>query len=169
MRDYIWAYVFVSGFALLGIVTFCRWIAKCAKGTVAAARDLTSTLRDATEVAKSYREDIAVIRQIAQTQVPQRAEEPDSLIPQDQQGRYAEMPPPYFERFPKRPVEPDAQVEPTSEVDVTPGEGEVIDQEQSERAVDFETQERQKAASREAERDRRQSLKALGIPEGPEA
>jgi hypothetical protein len=64
------------------------------------------------------------------------------------------MPSPLWSRFPVKPEEPEAPLERSEQVDRTPTEEDLVAQEGDERALDFEAQERLKAASREADQKR---------------
>jgi hypothetical protein len=135
------------------------------KRFLATVDDLTSTLKDAAEIAKAYREDVQILKEIAQSaQIPNSGDEPESIIPKQP----ATMPSPYWGRFQVKPDEPDAPLEPVSEVDVTPTVEDLIEQEKNEAAGDFEAQERMKAATREADQSRVKELADLGINEKPE-
>jgi len=167
MTGMIWLISIGGFFACLGVWTFVRWVVTGSKRIMSVANDLTSTLKDATEIARAYREDLSILRQIAQSApVPNTEGEPESIIPkQEQYG--SRMPDPYFGRFPVRPMEQDAPPESAREVDVTPTEEEVLEQEKDTQAADFESQERMKAAMREADHARLKELADLsGEPEG---
>ena len=122
--------------------------------------DLISTLKDASEVAKAYREDVQILKQIAQTAVPDFGNEPQSIIPKQPQEP-ATMPGPYWGRFAVKPDEPEAPLESVRDVDLTPSESDIIEQERQESAGDFEAQERMKAATREADQARLKELADL--------
>ena len=167
MTGMIWLIAIGGFFACLGVWTFVRWVVTGSKRIMSVANDLTSTLKDATEIARAYREDLSILRQIAQSApVPNAEGEPESIIPkQEQYG--SRMPDPYFGRFPVRPVEQDAPPESSREVDVTATEEEVLEQERDTQAADFESQERMKAAMREADHARLKELAELSSePEG---
>lgn len=166
MAQYVWLYVIGGLFALLGFFTAVKWIANVWSSTVAAAKDLTSTLKDATEAAKAYREDFQILKQIAQSgATPNFGDEPESIIPR-QEAAGSRMPDPYFGRFPVKPVEQDAPLEPVKNVDVTSADEDFLEQEKNEAALDFEASERQKAATREADQARLKELaEASGEPE----
>ena len=168
MSGLVWLYIIVGLFALLGAWTFVRWLANGCRVVVSTANDLVSTLKDATEIARAYREDLSILRQIAQSgsQVP-GGDEPESIIPK-QPPIPATMPAPYWDRFPVKPHEEDAPLESVRDVDQTPTEGDLIEQETNERALDFEAQERQKAATRQADQIRVKELADLGINAKPE-
>jgi hypothetical protein len=68
------------------------------------------------------------------------------------------MPSPYFDRFPTKPIEPEAPFESVANVDVTSSDDDFIEQEKNSAAADFETQERMKAAMREADQKRLKEL-----------
>ena len=164
----LWLYIIGGLFALLGVWTFVRWIMTGWKRFVETVNDLTSTLKDAAEIAKAYREDVQILKQIAQSApTPNFGEEPESIIP-SQAPVQATMPPPYFGRYPIKPEEPDAPLESVRDVDLTPTDEELMDQARNEQAADFETQERQKAATREADQARVKELADLGINTKPE-
>ena len=163
-----WIYIIGGLFSLLGVWTFVRWIMTGWKRFVETVNDLTSTLKDAAEIAKAYREDVQILKQIAQSApTPNFGEEPESIIP-SQAPVQATMPPPYFGRYPIKPEEPDAPLESVRDVDLTPTDEELMDQARNEQAADFETQERQKAATREADQARVKELADLGINTKPE-
>jgi hypothetical protein len=107
----LWLYIIGGLFAVLGIWTTVRWIATGWKRFVDTVNDLTSTLKDAAEVAKAYREDVQILKQIAQSApTPNFGDEPESIIPRaEQAGSW--MPEPYWGRFPTKPIEPDAPPE----------------------------------------------------------
>ena len=156
MNQYGWLYVIGGLFALLGVVTFVRWVVNGWQKLLSTGNDLASTLRDATEIARAYREDLAILRQIAQSgPTPNFGEEPESIIPAQPP---AAMPSPYWPRYPVKPDEPEAPLEPVSAVDLTATDEEFIEQEKNSAAADYETQERQKAATREADAERLRNL-----------
>ncbi len=157
MNQYAWLYVVGGSFALLGVVTFVRWVVTGWKKLLSTSNDLASTLRDATEIARAYREDLGVLRQIAQSGslTPNFGEEPESIVPRPPP---AEMPAPYWARYPVKPDEPEAPLEPVSAVDLTATDEEFVEQEKNSAAADYETQERQKAATREADAERLRNL-----------
>ena len=164
----LWLYIIGGLFALLGVWTFVRWIMTGWKRFVETVNDLTSTLKDAAEIAKAYREDVQILKQIAQSAPNTNfGEEPESIIP-SQAPVQATMPPPYFGRYPIKPEEPDAPLESVRDVDMTPTDEELMEQAKNEQAADFETQERQKAATREADQARVKELADLGINTKPE-
>jgi hypothetical protein len=165
MSGLIWIYVIVGLFALLGVWTFVRGVASGAKRVMSVANDLTQTLKDATEIAGAYREDLSILRQIAQSGPPQTQQEPESIIhPPEQYG--SRMPEPYWGRFATKPVEPEAPLEFTGQVDMTATDEEFVEQEKNTAALDFEAQERQKAATRSADQERLKALTNLsGEPE----
>jgi hypothetical protein len=168
MIGMIWLYVVCGLFALLGVWTFMRSIVTGWKRFMATVNDLTSTLKDASEVAKAYREDVQILKQIAQSApTPNFGGEPESIIPESAR-HVVSMPSPYFDRFPSKPVEEDAPMEASGDVDVTPTDEELIEQEKNNASLDFESQERQKAATREADQMRIRELADLGINEKPE-
>jgi hypothetical protein len=168
MSGTICFYIGIGGFALLGAVTFVRWIISGWNRVMNTANDLSSTLKDATEIARAYREDLSFIRQMSQSgATPNFGEDPESIIPR-QPAAPATMPSPYYARYPVKPEEPDAPAESVGEVDVTATEEEMLDQERNESAVSFETQERQKAATREADQARIKELADMGINAKPE-
>jgi hypothetical protein len=161
-------YIIGGLFALLGVWTFVRWIMTGWKRFVETVNDLTSTLKDAAEIAKAYREDVQILKQIAQSApTPNFGEDPESIIP-SQVPVQTTMPPPYWGRYPIKPEEPDAPLESVRDVDMTPTDEELMDQARNEQAADFETQERQKAATREADQARVKELADLGINTKPE-
>ena len=166
MTQYVWLYVVGGLFALLGVWTAVRWIASVCGLLVSTVKDLTSTLKDAAEVAKAYREDVQILKQIAQAgQTPNFGEQPESIIPRQEEAG-SRMPDPYFGRFPVRPIEQDAPLEPVKNVDVTSADEDFLEQEKNEAALDFEASERQKAATREADQARlRELAEASGDPE----
>ena len=167
MTGIIWLCIVGGFFACLGVWTFVRWVVTGSKRIMSVANDLTSTLKDATEIARSYREDLSILLQIAQSApVATPGDEPESIIPkQEQYG--SRMPDPYLGRFPIKVVEEDAPAESAREVDVTATDEEVLEQERDTQAADFETQERMKAATREADHARLKELADLsGEPEG---
>jgi len=167
MTGVIWLIAIGGFFACLGVWTFVRWVVTGSKRIMSVANDLTSTLKDATEIARAYREDLSILRQIAQSApVPSAEGEPESIIPkQEQYG--SRMPDPYLSRFPIKVVEQDAPPESAREVDVTATEEEVLEQERDTQAADFESQERMKAAMREADHARLKELAELSSePEG---
>ena len=162
----MWLYVIWGGFAALGVWTFVKWVMAGSKTVMETANNLVSTLRDATEVARAYREDLSFIRQIAQSGVTLNSgEEPESLISQPP-AVPATMPPPYMGRYPVKPDEPDAPAEAVQQVDVTATEEELVEQESEEAAVNFEAQERQKAVTQAADLERIRTL--TGYSEKPE-
>ena len=158
MTGLVWAYIVGGLFALLGVVTFTRWIVNGWEALLKTASDLANTLRDATEIARAYREDLAILRQIAQSGAsPNFGEEPESLIPQ-QPAAPAAMPSPLWSRFPVKPDEPEAPLEAVGDIDRTPTDEDLIEAAKNEQALDFEAQERQKAATREADQERLRAL-----------
>jgi hypothetical protein len=168
MRDYLWIIVPVCLFSILGVASFVRGATAGWRRIIGTANDLASTLKDATEIARAYREDLAILRQIAQSGTGQQlGDEPESIIPQPPSAP-ATMPPPYFARFSTKPEEPDAPDEPTGEVDVTATEEEILEQERNEAAAGFEVTERMKAATRDADNARIRELTGYGISEKPE-
>jgi hypothetical protein len=168
MNEYLWLYIIGGLFALLGVWTFVCAVMKGWYKVLGTANDLASTLKDATEIARAYREDLAILRQIAQSGTGQQlGDEPESIIPQPPEAT-ATMPLPYFARFATKPEEPDAPAEPTGEVDVTATEEEILEQERNEAAAGFEVTERMKAATRDADNARIRELTGYGISEKPE-
>ncbi len=157
MNGLIWLYIIGGLFALLGVVTFVRWMVNGWAALLKTANDLIATLRDAAEIARAYREDLGVLRQIAQSGslTPNFGDEPESIVPRPPP---AEMPAPYWARYPVKPDEPEAPLEPVSAVDLTATDEEFIEQEKNSAAADYETQERQKAATREADAERLRNL-----------
>jgi hypothetical protein len=137
-----------------------RGVATGWKAFIGIVSDLISTLKDAAEVAKAYREDVQILKQIAQSSVPNFGNEPESIIPKQSQEP-ATMPPPYWSRFPVKPDEPEAPLESVRDVDLTPSESDLMEQERQEAAGDFEAQERMKAATREADQARLKELADL--------
>ena len=167
MSENVWVYLIIGGFAALGAYTFLRGVVAGWHKALGTANDLASTLKDATEIARAYREDLAILRQIAQSGTGQQlGDEPESIIPQ--QPPPSPMPPPYWGRFATKPDEPDAPAESAGEVDVTASEEELVEQEKNESALDFDMQERQKAATREADLARIRDLTGYGAREKPE-
>jgi hypothetical protein len=168
MSGFIWLYIIGGLLALVGVWTIVNWIRGTWGRVMATATDLSNTLREAAEIARAYREDLSYLRQfaqISQTETPNSGTEPASIIP-PRPPVPATMPPPYFDRFPQKPYEEDAPLEPLSEVDKTATEEDLLVQESDERAADFETQERQKAAMREADQERlKQFTEASGTEE----
>lgn len=150
-----WLCSFIVGLALIGTVTVVRGVSKIWKKAVDTANDLAATLRDATEIARAYREDLGALRTIAQASMSQNlGDEPESIIPRQEHPVVTGMPAPFWDRFPIKPKEEDAPPETAGSVDVTANEDELAEQERNEQAVDLETQERQKAATREADQRR---------------
>jgi hypothetical protein len=161
-----WVYIIVGLFALLGVWTFVRGVAAGWNRIIGTVNDLASTLKEATEIARAYREDLAILRQIAQSgsPTPNFGEEPESIVPKPPPST---MPPPLWSRFPTKPEEPDAPAESIRDVDVTATDEEVLEQEGNEAILNFEANERQKAATREADHVRiKEILEASGKPEG---
>lgn len=155
---FISLYVIGGGFAALGVWTLCRWIANGWRRFIDTVNTLISTLKDAAEVAKAYREDVQILKQIAQSGAsPNFGEEPESLIPQ-QPAAPAAMPSPLWSRFPVKPDEPEAPLEAVGDIDRTPTDEDLIEAAKNEQALDFEAQERQKAATREADQERLRAL-----------
>ena len=167
MRDYLWIIIPVSLFAILGVASFARSVSTGWKRFVETVNDLTNTLKDAAEIAKAYREDVQILKQIAQSApTPNFGEETESIIPSHSPVQ-ATMPPPYWGRYPIKPEETDAPAESTGEVDVTATEEELMEQEKNEAAVGFEVTERMKAATRDADQERIKSLMEQSAkPEG---
>jgi len=164
----MWLYVIWGGFAALGVWTFVKWVMAGSKTVMETANNLVSTLRDATEVARAYREDLSFIRQIAQSGVTLNSgEEPESLISQPP-AVPATMPPPYMGRYPVKPDEPDAPAEAVQQVDVTATEEELVEQESEEAAVSYEVSERQKAETQAADLERIRELTGNVTNEKPE-
>ena len=163
----VWLYIVICGFAALGMVTFVLRVMAGSRKVMDTANNLVRTLKDATEIARAYREDLGILRQIAQSGLPSNLEdEPESIIPQTPAAP-STMPAPYFGRFAAKPVEDDAPAESVREVDVTATDEEIAEQEKEEAAVDLETQERLKAASRDADHERIKALvEQSGKPEG---
>jgi hypothetical protein len=158
MSGIAWLYIIGGLFALLGAWTFVRGAVSGWHRILSTANDLSSTLKDATEIARAYREDLAILRQMAQSgQIPNHGDEPESIIPQAPAAP-ATMPPPYWGRFATKPEEPDAPAESAHDVDVTATEEELVEQERNEAAVSFEATERQKAATRDADQERIKEL-----------
>jgi hypothetical protein len=162
----MWLEVSIGALAGIGVGTIVRGIMVVSRYIVRTASDLSTTLKDATEIARAYREDLGALRTIAQTgwgQSRSPEDEPESLIPQQAPNA---MPSPYWSRFPVKPKEPDAPAEPAREVDVTATDEELAEQESGEQAADIEAQERQKAATREADAARlRELANQSGEPE----
>jgi hypothetical protein len=126
------------------------------KFIVALFTDLSRTLKDATEVAKAYREDLSVLRQIAESQgpLPTQGSEPESIIPKDKAPQSAEFPRHPLDWYVGRPtrlIEDDAPPEAPSDVDVTATEEELIEAESEESAINLEAQERLKAQLKESD------------------
>ncbi len=149
----IFLYIIVGLFALLGLWTFVRGVCNWWRKIIGTANDLASTLKDATEIARAYREDLSILRQIAQSG-PERqvSDDPDSIIPQHRESIESTMPAPYWGRYPVKPEEPDAP--PESDVDRTATDEELIEQERNEASTIFEMSERQKAEIRDADQAR---------------
>lgn len=148
-------------FAGMGIWTSIRYVTSGWRKFVETLNELTGTLKDAAEIAKAYREDVQILKQIAQSAPgPNFGEEPESIIPKTEQYG-SRMPEPYLGRFPTKPVEPEAPVESLREVDVTATDEEFVEQEKNEAALDLEAQERQKAATRNADQERLKELADL--------
>jgi hypothetical protein len=163
----VWLYIVVCGLALIGLGSVARGIQTVCRYIVVTATSLISALKDAAEVARAYREDLAVLKQIAQMSPPQQGQgdEPESIIPKP--PIQDTMPAPYFSRFPVKPHEEDAPLESVSDVDLTPTAEDLLEQEKGEQASDLEAQERQKAATREADQARlRELAEQSGEPEG---
>lgn len=159
----LWLYIIGGLFAALGIWTVVRWIANGWKQLIATVNDLINTLKDAAEIAKAYREDVQILKQIAQQgAAPNFGYEPESIIPRERETAPASMPSPIWSRFPIKTEEPEAPLEAAAQVDVTASEEELAEQERDERALDFETQERQKAATRDADHERLKALTEQG-------
>ena len=156
----IWFYIIGGGFAALGVFTLAHWIVNGWKRFIFTVDTLIATLKDAAEVAKAYREDVQILKQIAQSGAASPfGDEPESIIPRQGEPQVpAAMPSPLWSRFPVKPDEPDAPLEPTSEVDLTPSPEEIVEQERNEQAIDFEAQERQKATTRDADQARLREL-----------
>ena len=153
-----WFYV-LCGFAGIGAGTVVLWFRN---GWRAVYRNRQHsdrrTFQDAAEVAKAYREDVQILKQIAQSGAsPNFGEEPESLIPQ-QPAAPAAMPSPLWSRFPVKPDEPEAPLEAVGDIDRTPTDEDLIEAAKNEQALDFEAQERQKAATREADQERLRAL-----------
>ncbi len=166
MSSLIWLYIIGGLFALLGVWTFVRWVWNGWKRFVDTVTDLSNTLKDAAEVAKAYREDVQILKQIAQSAPGPNFGEPESIIPRQEEAG-SRMPEPYWGRFPVKPTEPDAPLESVREVDVTATDEDFVEQEKNEAALNFEMTERQKAATREADQARLKELAELsGEPEG---
>lgn len=165
----IWLYIIWGGFAALGVVTFVRWVTAGSRQVMETANNLVSTLKDATEVARAYREDLEVLRMIAQsgTQTP-LGDEPESIIPQPP-AVPSTMPPPYLNRYPIKPNEPEAPLESVTEVDVTATDEEILEQSSEEAAGDVEAQERLKSATQKADMERIKQLTGYESNEKPEA
>lgn len=158
MRENVWVYLIIGSFAAFGVYTFIREVVAGWHKILGIVNDLASTLKEATEIARAYREDLAILRQIAQSgQGQQLGDEPESII-QQPPAAPATMPPPYFARFATKPEEPDAPAESTGEVDVTATEEELMEQEKNEAAAGFEVTERQKAETRDADNARIREL-----------
>jgi len=158
-----------SFFATLGVYTFIRGVVNCWRKVMSTANDLAATLKDATEIARAYREDLGALRTIAQASMAQNlGEEPESIIPRKEEAQVVGvMPPPLWDRFPIKPKEQDAPLESVKEVDVTATEEELAEQDKGEQALDFEAQERQKAATREADQQRlKEMAEQSAEPEG---
>ena len=164
----VWLWILIGGLALIGAVTVVRGVSKIWKKAVDTANDLAATLRDATEIARAYREDLGALRTIAQASISQNlGDEPESIIPQDKPDVSGTMPAPYWSRFAVKPKEADAPPESAQSVDVTATEEELAEQERGEQAADLEAQERQKAATREADQQRlREMAEQSSEPEG---
>jgi hypothetical protein len=157
----IWIYVIGGGFSLIGLWTVAHLVVSLCRRVYCAAVDLTNTLKDAAEVAKEYREDVQILKQIAQSAPTSNfGAEPGSIIPRQEEAG-SRMPRPYLERFPVKPPEPDAPRESIREVDLTATDDELVDQEKEEAALDFEVSERQKAMTREADQARLRELAEL--------
>ena len=168
MTGMIWLYIIGGLFAAIGMWTVVSWVSAFILRVRETVIDLTNTLKDAAEIAKAYREDVQILKQIAQSgPAPNFGEEPESIIP-SQAPVQATMPSPYWGRYPIKPEEPDAPLESVRDVDLTPTDEELMDQARNEQAADFETQERQKAATREADQARVKELADLGINTKPE-
>lgn len=165
----IWLYIVIGVFAVIGIYTTVWSAIRGARLIFGIARDLSQTLKDATEVAKAYREDLSFLRQYAEASVPPRVDagsEPPSILPKHHEQESVTMPKPYLGRFETRPVEEDAPPEPISSVDVT---GDEVETESEQPAVSIAEQERHKQETREADAARVKELLKMGIPEKPEA
>lgn len=167
MNGLIWLYIIGGLFAAIGMWTVVSWVSAFILRVRETVIDLTNTLKDAAEVAKAYREDVQILKQIAQSAPPPNfGNEPESIIPHQEQAG-SRMPSPYWDRFAVKPEEPDAPLEPVSSVDLTPTDDDLMDQAKQEAAGDFEAQERQKARTREADQARLKELTNLsGEPEG---
>ena len=158
MMPPVWFCIVICGFSLFGLYTFVRGTMAGSKKVMETVNNLVNTLKDATEIARAYREDLAILRQIAQSGPGQQlGDEPESIIPQPPPAA-ATMPPPLWSRFTVKPEEPDAATEAIKEVDVTATDEELAAQEADEAAVGFELSERQKAATRDADQARIREL-----------
>ena len=166
MIGIIWLCCVGGLFAVIGVWTVLRGIVKFTAKVNDTVVDLSNTLKDAAEIAKAYREDVQILKQIAQTGAnPNFGDEPESIIPRAEQAG-SRMPAPYFDRFPVKPIEPEAPLESVREVDVTASDEDFIEQEKNEAAFNFEATERQKAATREADQARlRELAEQSGEPE----
>ena len=152
-----WFYV-LCGFAGIGAGTVVLWVRNGWKRFIETVNTLTTTLQDAAEVAKAYREDVQILKQIAQSGAsPNFGEEPESIIRQPPSPPAA-MPSPLWSRFPVKPDEPEAPLEAVGDIDKTPTDEDLIEAAKNEQALDFEAQERQKAATREADQERLRAL-----------
>lgn len=168
MSGLIWVYIVGGFFSVLGIWTFVRCVLSGWKRFSETVNDLTRTLKDAAEVAKAYREDVQILKQIAQSApAPNFGESQESIIPSHPQSQ-AMMPSPYWAKYPIKPEEEDAPLEPVQDVDLTPTDEDLMEQAKNERAEDFEALERQKFATREADQARVKELFDLGINTKPE-
>jgi hypothetical protein len=125
-----WLYV-VYGFAVIGAGLVGYWVVTGALTVFGIVRDLSKTLHEAVEIAKEFRSDFGVLRQIAASQAtpPFNPEEPT-----EQAGPPA-APTPFPVPFPglyrmqaEKPPEPEAEYEKPGQVDVTASEEEVMNQ-----------------------------------------
>ena len=124
-----WQVAFIILLALLGLWTVIHWTVKGTKTLVGIIKDLAAVLHEAVDTAREFRADFALIRQIAQS-APNYGPAPDLAIPEgsEKEPEPIQFPPSYLDRFPQKPVEPDAPVEAVKDVDLTASEEEVAEQ-----------------------------------------
>lgn len=130
MNGLLWIILLVP-FAVIGAVFVVHLIVKGVKVLVGIVRDLAATLREAVGIAREFRADFAMIRQLAaQPQVDaeffeNQAQEKVPKVP-------VPFPAPIAGLYREKPPEPEAPPEKIDQVDVTAEEEDLLQEDQLE-------------------------------------
>jgi hypothetical protein len=149
MNNYIYAVIGI--FVVIGVFTVVDWVITFYRRTTDTLDDLTKTLKDAAEVARAYREDVRILKQIAQSSPAQNYGQSELPGGPQQRAEVPEMPAPYWGRYPIKPEEPDAALFGSREIDVTPSDEEIVKQEEDSDSLFQSVLEKQKEETRKAD------------------